>query len=635
MKRTLALVALLLAPLAVHAQPDAETDKPYELQVVLRFGAHNWLSKTFRDDLRANLAGMLTDAFGSAANVSVVDLKDVPREQWQPLWTEVETRGFGALDSAQELTGIKTHFVRIDFVDGQYELQARQFDGQTGAPSAVRRERTPDRAFVARLAGKMIAEDFGLIGTLVGRGATGEGEAGVTVKFKGAALGARLERLVKPGDVFAVYVAAPAKAGVKPRAQRELDALVRITEEPKAGEAAGKLYFRYVNPLSKANANAVLRCIKVGAFSGPMRLRLVREDGQPHSGTLQVRVHSQGFQTVASADEEILNPDRGGLFVSRKNYDQIAFARVVTGANQIAKIPVPIQDGREFTTIVRLDAQGETQGRLQAVHVELKRNYDETLLVLIDGLDEIAKLVKDAKNLPALERARKARRALDDDLNRLAENREGLQKEAGGKVDLSDCAKVEKELERQKVRLDRLIGQLAETDRLENAPDKVALRVKVKQLYDQIRVMLDADDYDSALSKYDEILKLAPDDKAAKKQRDELAAKLELHGNEHAQARQFVYEKWAKVKTMAEIEANLPTARQKFQILQNVNDQLTLLKLLNSFPQLQKIIRDEAAALGQSSPDDAEKKAKLTKFAESFDKFQQEVDVAVKAKTGG
>src|SRR5207245_7399537 len=129
----------------------------------------------------------------------------------------------------------------------------------------------------------------------------------------------------------------------------------------------------------------------------------------------------------------------------------------------------------------------------------------------------------------------------------------------------------------------------------------------------------------------DEILKEMPDDAAAKKQRDELAAKWQLKGNEHAQARQFVYEEWAKLKSVTDIENKLPTARLKFQVLQNVGDQLTVLKLRNSFPQLQKIFRDEAAALAQS--DDADKKARLKKVGEAFDKFQQEVDAASGAKS--
>jgi hypothetical protein len=635
MNRTLALVALLLAPLAVRAQPDADADKPYDLQVVLRTGAHNWLGKTFRDDLRTNVAGMLTDALSSMANVSVVDLKETPRDQWQPLWTEFEAKGFAALDTPQELTGIKTHFLTVDFVGGQYELQSRQFDGQTGAVSPWRHERTPDRAFVARLAGKMIAEDFGIIGTLIGKGAgASEGEANVAVKFKAAGTGSQIERWVKPGDVFAVYVAFPARAGGKPRAIREIDSIVRVTDEPKNGAADGKLFYRAKDsPLGKASATAVLRCIKLGAAAGPMRLRLVKDDGQPHTGTLQVRVHSQGFQKGDPGDEEILNPDRGGLFVSRKNYDHIAFARVVTGANQIARIPVPIQEGREIVCTVGLNAQKEEEGRLQAVHVELKRLYDESLLVYLDGRGEVAKLVKAAQNQPALERARKVARTLDDDINRLAERKESVKKEAGGNIDVSDCDGVAKELEQQKERLNRLIGQLDETVRLENAPDKVERRARVELAKSRFKALLESDEFDAALTVLDNILKDYPDENSVKKQRDELAAKWELKGNEHAQARQFVYEEWAKLKTVTDIESKLPTARLKFQVLQNVHDQLTVLKLRNSFPQLQKIIRDEAAALAQS--EDADKKMKLQKLAEAFDKFQQEVDAASSAKSGG
>jgi hypothetical protein len=580
---------------------------------------------------------MLTDALGSMANVNVIDLKEIAPDKWQPLWIDVDGRGLGALDSAQELTGAKTHFVRINFVDGQYELETRQLDGQSGSVSPWRRERTADRAFVARLAGKLIAEDFGLIGTIAGRGASaGEGESAVSVKFKGAGLGGQLGRWVKPGDVFALYKAAPTRAGGKVLAQRETDALVRITDDPKNGEALAKLYYRSKdNPLSKSSANLGFRCVRLGASSGPMRLRLVRDDGQAHTGTLQVRVHSQAFQEGVSADEEILNPDRGGLFTSRRNYDQIAFARIVTGATVIARVPVPIQEGREFVARVGLDPQKEEAGRLQAVRAELNRFYDEAVFVQKDSYDDIKKLVTAQKNQDALKRARNVRRSLDDDLRRLGEEKDKVRPElAKANLDLAYCDKVEKDLEKHKDMLNRIIGQLEELDRLENAPDKQEQKVKVQAALNKARVQLDSDDYDGALKTFNDLLAQYPNETGIKKQRDELQAKWELHGNEHAKARQYVYETWSTMKTTADIEKELKTARLMMSLLQNVKDTLTLIKLYNSLSKIGKIIKDEFAALAQSG-DDADKKAKLQKLADDFDKFQSEVEAAVKAKSGG
>src|SRR5262249_35819773 len=139
------------------------------------------------------------------AEVKVVDLKKAPANEMDPFWKEFETKGFAAIDTPRDLTGVKTHFLRVDFVNGQYELQARQHDGLTGFVSPLRRDRTADRALVTRVAGQLIAHDFGVVGTVTGSGDGTKGEGSVVVALRGGALAAPLDRWVHKGDVFAVY----------------------------------------------------------------------------------------------------------------------------------------------------------------------------------------------------------------------------------------------------------------------------------------------------------------------------------------------------------------------------------------------------------------------------------------------
>ena len=88
----------------------------------------------------------------------------------------------------------------------------------------MRRERTPDRHFVARTVTLLLDRDFGVVGTVTDGG---DGKT-VPVAFKGSGLKVPLERWVKPGDVFALvqvgtdgrttrvpWVAAP--GGIVPR----------------------------------------------------------------------------------------------------------------------------------------------------------------------------------------------------------------------------------------------------------------------------------------------------------------------------------------------------------------------------------------------------------------------------------
>src|SRR5207245_207055 len=94
-----------------------------------------------------------------------------------------------------------THFVFVNFVAGQYEIQARQHDGLTGQASPViRRARTSDREFVARTAALLIGQDFGVVGTVTQK-LQAQPET-VRVVLKGSSLGTPSEGWVKKGDVF-------------------------------------------------------------------------------------------------------------------------------------------------------------------------------------------------------------------------------------------------------------------------------------------------------------------------------------------------------------------------------------------------------------------------------------------------
>src|SRR5262245_56629256 len=102
-----------------------ESTKPYRLRVVLDVGKHRVLTDVFREQLRRELRDGLQASFGALAQVEVADT--------HPRLAEVRRDGLkAALDRWHYLTGVKTHFVLVDFIDGQYVLQARQHDGLTG-----------------------------------------------------------------------------------------------------------------------------------------------------------------------------------------------------------------------------------------------------------------------------------------------------------------------------------------------------------------------------------------------------------------------------------------------------------------------------------------------------------------------
>ena len=642
MKRILTVVAALLASTTVLAeQPSSDS---YDLQVVLRFGAHNWLGSKFREVVRESLAGMLADALGTTGSVNVIDLQKIQPNTWPTLWKEVDGKGLGALQpestgekkgKALTLPGGKTHFVLIDYVGGFYEIQSRQYDGQTGFVSAWRRERTADRAFVARIAGKLIGEDFGIVGTLAGRG---NKDDKVRVLFKGGADGSPLERFAQRGDVFALVQIVPASKAEGTTAKEIAfpvdDTYLQLIDDPKGGECPARLVYRFdKNPLIDAPKGQQFRCIRLGTTHGPIRMRIVDAGGRPHRNVsnLQLWVHSEAFQNGPQHDEESVNVDRNGMFVSSHSYDRIAFARVISGGSSVARVPLPIED-EPVTVRINLDARTNEAGDLQAIANELFRQYDDAIAEHAYKDAQLQALTKKGLNQDALKGFERARRDLETTLERLGENKAVVKsKLAGSTVSIKNSELCEEKLRTQHTKYNRMIGQLAAVIREENAPNRIEQRIKLEGQMLKFVAAINADEYDDALDLLRQVVKENPDRKDIKQQLDKLEDEWRIKDEPHHQARNFIYKDWPKLTTTAEIESKLPTARKQLAVCIKSGDYLTIMKLNNSFSDLAKIFRGEIAAVAQG---DAEKAAKLKKIVDDFEKFEEEVKNAIQSKPG-
>src|SRR5947209_2818891 len=121
MSRVLPFVAasvLLVLPAAASAQqPDPEVKAPYLWRVVVQAKPHPLLTPALRDGLRRDVLAALQPALGVLGTVEVIDLADVPRDRWDPLWQQFDDKGFAALDAPRDLTGVKTHFLRLEVRD--------------------------------------------------------------------------------------------------------------------------------------------------------------------------------------------------------------------------------------------------------------------------------------------------------------------------------------------------------------------------------------------------------------------------------------------------------------------------------------------------------------------------------------
>src|SRR5438094_10103085 len=115
-------IFLLLALVAPSARAaDAAAGKPYEYQVLLKFGAHRLLTPTYCRQLADELRDGLQSAFGALAHVRVIDVNADAAAK--AMWLDPAT-----VDWPDRLAPCKRHFVAIDFADGQYSIRARQND---------------------------------------------------------------------------------------------------------------------------------------------------------------------------------------------------------------------------------------------------------------------------------------------------------------------------------------------------------------------------------------------------------------------------------------------------------------------------------------------------------------------------
>jgi len=544
---------------------DPESTTPYKVTVVVRVADQPLLTKTpiFKKHLLRELEQGLRASLGAMAEVEVKDAADKPENQ-SPLWKAVAEKGLQAgLDRPpRDTSPIKTHFVNVDYVDGQYEIQARQYDGLTGQASpTVRRERTPDRQFVARKATLLLDHDFGLVGTITDNG---DGQT-VQVAFKGGARQVPLERWVKPDDVFALV-----QVGADGRTTRVPWVLLQAEAAPdENGSCRCKLL-----PKQRAlkTAGAGFRCMKLGTVQAPLRLRVIEggRKGPPHAlkDPPIVLVGRRGFderkplQLVAEAN--------GYCTTERQKddprYNGVVFVSVVTGGEVRAQVALPLVDERTITLPIR-------PGEADSATVTLRYLWEQSLLNEKLTLEELFKSlnteIEVSNKQPAMDHARQALDGLNERLTRYNEEQAELSKiKVGSKaLDISKGKQRLDDVAKGRDKLRDWVGRLDEILKEENSAE-----VKEAKASFVRAGQFEADgDYDRAIELYEKVL--------AKTQEAKLAARLpklkaawKPQSDDHRKAREFIYATWPQPVEPAAMKARIQQAQAALDVCRKVND---------------------------------------------------------------
>ena len=617
MARRLVLVAVvaLSAGSPAFAQPlDAEPKQSYLWRVVVKTNAHPLVTPEFRERVKRDVVAALQTGIGTLGAVEVFDLADpaLPRDKWEPLWQQFDEKGFAALDAPRDLTGAKTHFLRVEYRDGKYFLETRQYDGFTGLSSPLVRAqsvRAPEQ--VGRAAGLMLDRDFGLVGTVEAvAGRTDE----VKVLLRGSGLGP-MSGLVRNGDVFAVaavrktnrpapapvrtatgVIVKPPPGSIPPPAftstPRDFTYL-KVVDPAPDGTLRCTVLTRYQTALPPAGVIGY-RCMKLGTVKAQVAVKLVSSDGVVYktASTVTVRANDAAFPNPAApeAKDVCAFDNKLAQFRGGRVLNNIACVTVGTSPTTAKQFPVPILSDDPITIPFDTDPAREERAAFERAVLSVASAAADARLAQTVCFDTVAKLIDGKKNTDALghatlgaEAADNADATLTDELARLKEQGKTVTKAESVDVLLTKIKQSLDALKANNVKLKEHIKTIKAVVKIESDPAAAATALQAESLNARIRILLTGGDVDQALAAYDQLITIVPDDADVKKRRADLAAEWNPKDAAHQKARDYLLKTWPAVATIQDFKDSLPLLRAHVDTCKKHGDKWTARRLLTLF----------------------------------------------------
>lgn len=615
----LAVVAAAALPAVAPAQTlDPEPNVPYQVRVVIQAKPHPLLSPGFRDQVRRDILAALQPVVDKLGTVEVVDLDAVPVADRDPLWQEFADKGFAALDAPRDLTGVKTHFLRLELRDGAYHLEARQHDGFAGLASpVVRKQTTRAPELVGRAAGLLIDKDFGPVGTVE----AGLSPAEVTVRFKAAGLGP-LDRLVGRGDVLAVAQinktartkaqevrsstgkliapaggAAAAPPALLPDPKRHVYTLLRVAEDPKDGAAKCTVLTSAKNPFAMGGTAAGFRCMKLGTVAAPVAVRLVGGNGTA-AATAQAAVRATDTAFGPGDPRDTFDFDPGArVYKSGRPLAGVALVTVRLGATREERFPVPVLGADPIGLRFEIDAAAEEKAGFERDLTSLASRTADARQALRGCFDAVSAAILAGKNADALARARGGHAAADTAEKLLTEEAGRLQEQAAKSPAAAALLRAVQDrvaaLKKSNADLLKSIGELSKA-----VDGGAAVRNQAAELNTTIQLLLSEGKAAEAIAAYKQILTQVPEAQAAgiRAKLQQLEADWKPTGDAHARARDYLELKWPLKNTLADLRDSLPELKANVEVCAAAKDKYALRRLqgdLAAFPtRLDDLTRD-------------------------------------------
>ncbi len=649
------LVVVVLAGAPAFAQLDPEPKQPYLWRVVLSVKPHPLLTQDFRDRLKRDVLAALQPGLGNLGAVEVIDLTDLARDKWEPLWQQFDDKGFAALDAPRDLTGAKTHFLKVEYRDGKIHVESRQYDGFTGLSSPlVRAQSTRAPELVGRTAGLMLDRDFGLVGTV--KAIAGKVDE-VEVVVRGAGLES-VKHMVQNGDVFAIAavrktnrpapppvrtatgkIKEPLPGSVPPPGLTSTPrdfTLLKVLDVGADGVLRCTVLTRYANAMPATGGVVGYRAMKLGTVKAPVAVRLVSSEGTVYktASAVNVRASDSGFVVGGAGDQkDVCKFDSPtAQFRSDRAMSGVACITVALGPSQAKQFPVPILNDEPITLPFDIDPAKEERAAFERSVLKVASDAADARLAQSVCFEVVADLIKKQRNADALARAKggfnaadDADKRLTDELARLKEQAKTVQKAEG--VD-AILAKMEQNLAALKVyntQLGTHVKVIEDVVRRENDPTIAAKEVQANAINARITLLLARGDVDEALAAYDQLFALLPGDADVKTRKDKLATEWKIKDDAHQKARDYLLKTWPVVATIADFKDSLPQIRSAVDVCKKHGDVWALRKLLTVFTAAAAKLNDLVAPLDPASEVDRKLAVDATNVGKVMAALEQEV----------
>lgn len=598
---------------APGAEPAAREDPPYRVLVAMRFSEDRIFTPVFVDSVQRQVRDQLRNYFGGLADVQVAT--------GHPLFTKLASQGLGSLALASpqfaDLKGLdKVFLLAVDYDEGIYRIQSRQIDREVQDVGLLQIRSSPDRQWLAKVICLAVKEDFAPVATVEPPRA---GKPEADLRFHGAEQHDRLSAWLQKGCVLQVFRLVHQSGGTL-KSERMTSTLLHLADND--GKRATVLVSRG-NPWEQTARIAGFRAIKLTTRKGRFRLRLLdAETGRPVQDC-PVYANNSGFDP--SERDRLLRSDVAGWVADTHEYDQVAFITIrprsdagiqillpmtAEWVEQVCRIAVDPQarEKNDWHRRVRYCAQDvqTLQGCLEEVVRDINRlteskRYEEALQRANDGANSLQPLVD----------------TTSDRMRDLAGESKSLQFANSALLDWASH-----QLEDAKNRhaeLRKLVQDLEETIKEVNA------RNRAKVLSNLARQAENAGEIDEAIKQYAAALKEWPDP-ATQKHLDQLSADWKIKTPEHQVARKFVFERLTAVQKAEELDRLLPEAELALATLRQVDDRLSLRKMMTLIGNGCRELADIVDALaGRDSEEDRREYEKFDKLTRRVVQFHQQI----------